>query len=202
MNDKYASKENYITANSTPEIWDNHANMCIARHYSHVLHGDVGDLGCNHGACTMLMKSVSPKINSIRGFDLNSEAIDVANSNLVSRMHTSGDCGFVVANLLNLPIPDDSFDAVVTFHTLEHIYPEDSLVFVQEVHRVLKRGGHVLISIPYDHCYPDNAHVAFYKEDTLASLFESDGMFETLECLRDERWDQKGLLTALFRKRI
>lgn len=198
---KYAEKENYVTVNSTPELWTDHANMCIARHYSHVFRGDVCDLGCNHGACTMLLKGVAPGINSIHGFDLNSQAIGVANSNLVSRGHTSGDCFFVVANLLSLPVPDESFDVAVTFHTLEHIYPEDSLAFVKEVHRILRKGGHVLISIPYDHCYSDKAHVAFYTENTLSSLFETDGMFDTLECIKDERWNEKGLLTALFEKR-
>ena len=45
-----------------------------------------------------------------------------------------------------LDFPDNEFDAIICFETLEHIYPPD--VFVQELGRVLKPGGELLLTCP------------------------------------------------------
>jgi predicted SAM-dependent methyltransferase len=90
----------------------------------------------------------------------------------------------------------------MSFHTLEHIYPDDATKFVKESLRVLKPGGHVIISIPYERAYPDPAHVAFYNVESLTKLFEDNG-FDTIECMKDNRWpEQKDLLTGVFNKPV
>lgn len=43
-------------------------------------------------------------------------------------------------------IADNSFDFVVTFQVIEHI--ENDNLFIQEIHRVLKPGGKVIITTP------------------------------------------------------
>ncbi|MFI3305104.1 MAG: methyltransferase domain-containing protein [Rikenellaceae bacterium] len=45
-----------------------------------------------------------------------------------------------------LPFPDNSFDHVVTFQVIEHI--ESDTEFVAEIYRVLKPGGHLIVSTP------------------------------------------------------
>jgi ubiquinone/menaquinone biosynthesis C-methylase UbiE len=106
---------------------------------------------------------------------------------------------FMAANLLEIPLEDNKFDFMMSFHTLEHIYPEDAPQFAKEVHRLLKPGGIFLLSIPYDKAYPDPAHVAFYNVETLTQLFENAGLY-TVEATKDNRWQEKDLLTALFTK--
>ena len=42
-------------------------------------------------------------------------------------------------------------------------------------------------------------HVGFYTEASLARAMEAAGL-ETIECFKDDRFDEKDLLTGLFRK--
>ncbi|MEI6632717.1 MAG: Coenzyme F420 hydrogenase/dehydrogenase, beta subunit C-terminal domain [Chlamydiota bacterium] len=47
---------------------------------------------------------------------------------------------------MRLPFPDDSFDAVLSFETAEHIF--DPAAFIGEIARVLKPGGCLLLTTP------------------------------------------------------
>jgi SAM-dependent methyltransferase len=196
--DPYLQKENYISVHPNLEAWRSHANYHIISLYSSFMKGVVADFGTNHGACTLFLLE-NKNITEIYGYDMNYDALKVAYK-LASELNPSIPVSFVAANLLELPAEDNKFDFIQSFHTLEHIFPKDAPKFLSEAHRTLKTGGIFLISIPYDHAYPDNAHVAFYTVDTLSQLFESNG-FETIECMKDNRWNEKDLLTGMFRKK-
>lgn len=47
-----------------------------------------------------------------------------------------------------LPFPDGSCSFVYCSHTLEHLYPDDCLFVLSEVHRVLRAGGLARIATP------------------------------------------------------
>lgn len=192
----YIEKENYITVHSNPEIWKNHANYNILKASKEYIRGVCGDLGCNHGSCTLLLDEFKPE--AIYGFDINMKALDVAYQSALN-LKSSTPINFICTNLLKIPIKDDFFDFLVSFHTLEHIYPIDVDTFVSEIYRVLKPDCNILISIPYDHAYPDIHHVGFYKEDSIIELFEKHN-FITIECFKDDRFNEKNLLTAIFKK--
>lgn len=56
-----------------------------------------------------------------------------------------------------LPFADNSFDAVICLNTLEHIY--DSAAVVAELHRVLRPGGALHVTVPFMfriHGHPDD----------------------------------------------
>lgn len=192
----YKLKENYITRDSNPLIWRNHANYFIMNSYKEYIKGICGDLGCNHGSCTLLMLDFEPE--AIYGFDINMKALEVAYKTATS-INTKIPIRLVNTNLTNINIENGLFDFLMSFHTLEHIFETDAPLFVREIYRILKPGGHFLISIPYDHAYPDPCHVNFFKEDSLIKLFE-ENRFITCECFKDDRWQEKNLLTALFVK--
>lgn len=193
----YEEKESYVTRNSNPSDWKQHANYKIMEEHSHLFKNSVcADLGCNHGACTLLAHDFEPLW--IDGYDINRNALKTARETTTA-MGVTKNTRFVPTNLKQIPVDSDSYDTIMTFHTLEHIYPDDVKEVVQEMFRILKAGGHVLISIPYKDNYGDPCHVAFYDENTLRVLFEDCG-FVTLTCMEDNRWAEKGLLTALFRK--
>lgn len=196
MDSTYLDKENYITVQPDPNIWRNHANYKIMESYKEYIKGISSDFGANHGACTLLLLDFNPEV--IYGYDINIKALEIAYTTAQS-LNTKVPVNFVVADLRSIPNEDNFFDFGMSFHTLEHIYPEDSKKVVGEFYRVLKPDGYFVISIPYDHEYPDPYHVAFYKEDTLSELFESQG-FKTIECFKDDRFVEKGLLTGLFKK--
>jgi predicted SAM-dependent methyltransferase len=48
----------------------------------------------------------------------------------------------------SLPFPDDSFQAVYSSHTLEHLYRTEARVILEECRRVLKPGGVCRIVVP------------------------------------------------------
>jgi SAM-dependent methyltransferase len=66
----------------------------------------------------------------------------------------------VIADLaMPLPFPDDSFNTVLSFNTLEHI--ADDRFVLSEMVRVLKPGGSLWILVPYlyrVHGHPDDYH--------------------------------------------
>ncbi len=87
--------------------------------------------------------------------------------------------GGIVAAGEALPYSDDSFDLICLFDALEHT--EDDLAVVAEIHRVLRPGGHLFISVPaYQFLYANNDrvvhHVRRYRRGRLADLFERAGM--------------------------
>jgi SAM-dependent methyltransferase len=60
---------------------------------------------------------------------------------------STNDAGIRHEDLTRLSFPDASFDAILTFDVLEHI--PDHRRALAECHRVLKRGGRMLFSIPF-----------------------------------------------------
>jgi SAM-dependent methyltransferase len=71
--------------------------------------------------------------------DLSQRALDEARAKIGDR----GD--YVRASLLDLPFPDDDFDAAVSLHTIYHIDRERQEEAVREVVRVLKPGAPAVV---------------------------------------------------------
>lgn len=55
---------------------------------------------------------------------------------------------FLEGNVAELNFPDDSFDLVVSFETIEHLNQEDQGRFLNGIKRVLRTGGKLIISAP------------------------------------------------------
>jgi ubiquinone/menaquinone biosynthesis C-methylase UbiE len=53
-----------------------------------------------------------------------------------------------MADAFNFPFKDESADLVICSHFIEHIKPKRVPVFIQEIRRVLKRGGIFMLSTP------------------------------------------------------
>ncbi len=75
------------------------------------------------------------------GYDVSEEAVEFAKEN-----YKAQNLEYIVGDVLNLDMPDNFVDVVVSFETIEHI--EDDKVYLRELKRVLKPGGIVLISTP------------------------------------------------------
>ena len=78
------------------------------------------------------------------------------------------------------PFPDGAFDSIITTEVLEHVFTPDE--FLREINRVLKTGGHLLLTAPFvwdEHEQPTD--FARYSSFGLKHLLEKS-RFEILEC--------------------
>ena len=94
------------------------------------------DCGCGPGTITIgLAEVVAP--GRVVGIDRDEERVVAARKKAAELGVTNVD--FQVANVSQLPFPDDFFDAV--FENTVLMYLKDPIKAVQEVRRVLKHGG-------------------------------------------------------------
>lgn len=87
----------------------------------------------------MTVLEIAPGLYSIRHFS-NLPHIRYITADLES------DLAQCHADICCLPLPSETFDLVICYHVLEHI-PDDRAVMV-EFHRILKRGGVMLVQVP------------------------------------------------------
>ncbi len=53
-------------------------------------------------------------------------------------------------SVLEMPYPDQSFDAVLLISILEHLQPQEQIIAFREIWRVLKPGGQVVYGVPVE----------------------------------------------------
>ncbi len=131
--------------------------------------GQVYDLGCGPGQTTAFLHDCGV---SVRGLDLSAELLREAR-----KRHP--DIEFVVANMLSLPLADSSLVGVIAFYSIVHFSRGELLRAVQEIHRVLCAGAHLLLAF---HIGEGSVHV----DDFLGRAVSLDFVFFDPELIRDE----------------
>lgn len=106
------------------------------------------DVGCGNGIYTQWL---GKKCGKAVGVDHNQKNLAWAKSEFP-------ECEFVFSNGENLPFKDESFGAVMLTEVLEHT--RDDRATLQEIARVTRRGGTLLLSTPHRGLFagldPDN----------------------------------------------
>lgn len=103
------------------------------------------------------------------GLDLSQAAVEHASAQYPA-------CRFVVGSIAQLPFEDESFDAVISFETLEHVDSTTQQTFLAEIKRVLTPGGFLIMSTPDKHWATDVPGTV--NEHHVHELYEAD--FEKL----------------------
>ncbi len=130
----------------------------IARDY---VHGDVLEVGCGEG------RGVSVLLEQAGTFTAVDKLGDVMKDLQMK---------FPSAKFISMNIPpfkelrDNSYDTIVSFQVIEHI--EDDVLFLKEIHRVLRPGGVALITTPNRRMSLSRNpwHIREYLPDQLKSL--------------------------------
>ena len=134
----------------------------------HVSGQRVLDVACGEGYGSVIMASVA---SSVVGMDIDSATIAAAQK----RYNDAGPIEFVIGDCRSLPFPDASFDAVVSFETIEHI--RDHETFLAEIKRVLVPGGLLLMSTPNTTKYAQDVqnpyHLRELNEDQFRALLST-----------------------------
>lgn len=86
----------------------------------------------------------------------------------------------VVGRVEDLPFKNDSFDSVVCTQVFEHV--DNPFKAASEIYRVLKKGGHCLITVPQTNELHEEPYDYFrYTKFGLTKMFTKQG-FEILKC--------------------
>lgn len=97
------------------------------------------DGACGTGYGTSLLRRAGAEC--VEGVDLSEESVEEAEAR-----YGGPGIRFSAADLVNLGHPDEAFDVVVSFESIEHV--KDDGRYVAEMRRVLRRGGIFLCSTP------------------------------------------------------
>ena len=90
--------------------------------------------------------NLSQLYQEIHGLDLTADARKVAEMFANLGVQTELRNGSV----LELPYPDQSFDAVLLISILEHLQPQEQIIAFREIWRVLKPRGQVVYGVPVE----------------------------------------------------
>lgn len=100
------------------------------------------DLGCGAGYWSDRISKLYPWMY-VTGIDSGVDFIAKAQDKYASERVT-----FQVADFMNLPFPNESFDCIYADNTLEHAYDVDKTL--REIYRILRQGGVLVAAIPSD----------------------------------------------------
>ena len=123
---------------------------------------DVLDAGCGVGYGTAFLAETA---RHVVGVDRSTEAIAYARAR-----YARPNVEFAVGDLLELDAPDDTFDVVCCFETIEHLTDQDR--FLEEMRRVLRPGGTLLVSTPRAEVAAAASSNPFHERELSATEFE------------------------------
>ena len=93
-------------------------------------------------------KLLAQSAATVTGIDLSGDAVAHANAK-----YAQDNLRYIAASCTQIPVPDASFDVIVSFETIEHMQEHDA--FMQEVDRLLAPNGLFIISSPNRPEYSD-----------------------------------------------
>ncbi|MBI4208439.1 MAG: methyltransferase domain-containing protein [Deltaproteobacteria bacterium] len=100
------------------------------------------DVASGTGILALRLAEKAPR-GEIVGMDISPEMVEIANQKAEGFPNVE----FVVGNVEAMPFPDETFDVVTCSYSFHHFPDPD--VALEEIHRVLKKGGKLYIIDPY-----------------------------------------------------
>ncbi|WP_296584866.1 bifunctional 2-polyprenyl-6-hydroxyphenol methylase/3-demethylubiquinol 3-O-methyltransferase UbiG [Xanthobacter sp.] len=156
----------------------------VARHLPADRSSAILDLGCGAGGLIHTLKSLG--YTAVRGADFSAE--------MVAEAHAAGVTEVVEADLFSYAasVEDDSLDVVFLMDVLEHLDRPTLFHACDEVLRILKPGGRLIVHVPNAGGifgalirYGDLTHERAFTEGSLRQLFSVAG-FARSDCYEDK----------------
>jgi SAM-dependent methyltransferase len=131
----------------------------------------IADLGCSTGYLLEDLRRARPSAQLV--------GVDVVAAGLVKAHGNVPEAALLLADVCDLPLPDDSLAAAVSANMLEHV--EDDVAALREVHRILRPGATAAFVVPYGrrlHDYYDRflGHYRRYGRGELSRKAEQAGL--------------------------
>jgi ubiquinone/menaquinone biosynthesis C-methylase UbiE len=129
--------------------------------------GNALDIGCGDGKHTFDLQNMLPDFH-FSGADFSERAITYA------RM-LAPQIPFYVQDGTSLQFADASFDAIVSIEVIEHIPVAEVPLFLQEIKRLLKPGGVVVLTTPTTNRPVDEKHFQHFSEASMRKYLGDAG---------------------------
>lgn len=180
----YLAKETSIIATDDAFRYRHHDYRLLSA-FHRQLGRRVLHLGCNVGVNSVILARNGLQVH---GVDLQAEAIRRA----VARRDLEDDAvrarlTFQCATFASMRVPCGSFDSVIAFDVLEHIYLDDLDGLLDTIISALRPGGHLLVHMPRLDSFADPAHVTTWDVDSARQRLST--RFRVLRCFVTEEND-------------
>lgn len=122
------------------------------------------DIASGEGYGTAMIAEVA---NWAVGVDISPEAVNHA-----QKTYKKNNLEFRIGSCVEIPYPDQSFDVIVSFETIEHHSQHDEMM--AEFKRVLRPNGQIIISSPdkYEYSVAPNFNNTFHTKELYRHEFE------------------------------
>ena len=132
------------------------------------------DVGCGSA---WLSRELTKKGKKVISLD-----ISLINTRKAIKQTPASNHAAVVADVFHLPFAENSIDCIVASEIMEHLY--DPFLFIQKLLSILKPGGRLILSTPYNeqieyslcvHCNritPRNAHLHSFNKKKMIQMTE------------------------------
>jgi len=106
------------------------------------------DFGCANGR--VVLRCIDKGSSYVKGIDICSNAIETA-ARTAAKHNLQDRSSFICSGVESLKeIEECSYDGVILFNIIDNLIPEHALEVVEEVYRILRPGGRVLLKLnPY-----------------------------------------------------
>lgn len=160
-----------------------HLNKLIRVHFPSDRNAAILDLGCGHGALVYFAQKAG--YSDVTGVDRSPQQ--------VAEAKRLGIEGVIEGDLMETlqSLADGSQDMVIAFDVIEHFMKNELIYFIDEVHRVLRKGGKWIIHIPNAESpfagrirYGDFTHELAFTRVSITQLLKSSG-FSLVTCHED-----------------
>ncbi len=140
-------------------------------------------------------KMISKVAKSVVGLDISNEAVKYS-----KRKYKGKNIKFIQGSCLEIPFENSVFDVVISFETIEHINNHEK--FLEEIKRVIKPKGLVVISTPNKRVYTKKN--TFHKKELTSGQFKKllGGYFKHIQIAFQDSVTIHSILNSSIKTKI
>ena len=161
--------ERFVSTLNEPEMSYEHWHRYLYASYF-VENKVVLDIASGEGYGTFLLSSA--KAQKVFGVDIDPEAVKSARET-----YENTNLEFINGSIVSIPVASESIDLLISFETIEHVDEAHQNMFLDEIERVLKPDGILIISTPNKLAYSD---IPNYKNEFHIKEFYVDEFLDFL----------------------